>query len=121
MRVLIVEDEKNMTGLLKKKLAEENPSVSVALSGRDALEFAGLYAGGDDIASCVVVTPPSQRRPTFAGGAYIAAVATAAASKESLPIAFQGRAPVHRTHASLRHVHATRRLSLPQRRSSSPS
>jgi DNA-binding response OmpR family regulator len=40
MRVLIVEDEKKMAGLLKKGLEEENHSVSVAFDGRTALEIA---------------------------------------------------------------------------------
>ncbi|MGH9402577.1 MAG: response regulator transcription factor [Terriglobia bacterium] len=43
MRVLIVEDEKGMAGLLKKGLEEENHSVSLAFNGREALEFAGQY------------------------------------------------------------------------------
>jgi two-component system, OmpR family, response regulator len=40
MRVLIVEDEKKMAGLLKKGLEEENHSVNVAFDGRAALETA---------------------------------------------------------------------------------
>jgi two-component system OmpR family response regulator len=40
MRVLIVEDEKKMAGLLKKGLEEENHRVSVACDGRAALELA---------------------------------------------------------------------------------
>src|SRR6266852_9761896 len=43
MRVLIVEDEKKMAGLLKKGLEEENHSVSVAFDGRTALEIAQDY------------------------------------------------------------------------------
>jgi len=43
MRVLIVEDEKKMAGLLKKGLEEENHSVSVAHDGRAALELAQDY------------------------------------------------------------------------------
>jgi DNA-binding response OmpR family regulator len=43
MRVLIVEDEKSMAGLLKKGLEEENHSVSIAFNGREALELADLY------------------------------------------------------------------------------
>jgi DNA-binding response OmpR family regulator len=40
MRILIVEDEKKMAGLLKKGLEEENHSVNVAFDGRAALEIA---------------------------------------------------------------------------------
>jgi DNA-binding response OmpR family regulator len=40
MFVLIVEDKKEMAGLLKKGLEEENHSVSLAFDGRDALEMA---------------------------------------------------------------------------------
>jgi two-component system OmpR family response regulator len=40
MRVLIVEDEKKMAGLLKKGLEEENHSVSLAFDGRTALDIA---------------------------------------------------------------------------------
>lgn len=43
MRILIVEDEKGMAELLKKGLEEENHSVTLALDGREALEFAELY------------------------------------------------------------------------------
>src|SRR5258708_12788186 len=43
MRVLIVEDEKKMAGLLKRGLEEENHSVSVAFDGRAALEIAQDY------------------------------------------------------------------------------
>jgi DNA-binding response OmpR family regulator len=43
MRILIVEDEKKMAGLLKKGLEEENHSVSVAFDGRAALEIAEDY------------------------------------------------------------------------------
>ncbi|MGH9445501.1 MAG: ATP-binding protein [Terriglobia bacterium] len=43
MRVLIVEDERGMAGLLKRGLEEENHSVSLAFNGREALEFAGVY------------------------------------------------------------------------------
>jgi two-component system OmpR family response regulator len=42
MRVLIVEDEKKMAGLLKKGLEEENHSVSLAFDGRAALELAQM-------------------------------------------------------------------------------
>jgi DNA-binding response OmpR family regulator len=40
MRVLIVEDERKMAGLLKEGLEEENHSVSIAFDGRAGLEFA---------------------------------------------------------------------------------
>ncbi len=40
MRVLIVEDEREMADLLKGGLEEENHSVSVAFDGRTGLEFA---------------------------------------------------------------------------------
>src|SRR5579862_8464613 len=40
MHVLIVEDEKKMTELLKKGLEEENHSVSLAFDGREGLESA---------------------------------------------------------------------------------
>src|SRR3984885_10190702 len=40
MRVLIVEDEKEMAELLKGGLEEENHSVYVAFDGRTGLEFA---------------------------------------------------------------------------------
>jgi DNA-binding response OmpR family regulator len=40
MHVLVVEDEKKMTELLKKGLEEENHTVSLAFDGRDALEMA---------------------------------------------------------------------------------
>jgi two-component system OmpR family response regulator len=40
MRVLIVDDEKKMAGLLKKGLEEENHSVSLAFDGRTAIEIA---------------------------------------------------------------------------------
>jgi two-component system response regulator MprA len=40
MRVLIVEDEKKMAGLLKNGLEEENHSVSVAFDGRSGFEMA---------------------------------------------------------------------------------
>lgn len=43
MKVLIVEDEKGMGELLKKGLEEENHSVTLALDGPEALEFAELY------------------------------------------------------------------------------
>lgn len=43
MRILIVEDEKGMAGILKKGLEEENHSVTLAFDGREALEFAELY------------------------------------------------------------------------------
>ncbi len=40
MRILIVEDEKKLAGLLKKGLEEENHSVTLAYDGQAALEFA---------------------------------------------------------------------------------
>jgi DNA-binding response OmpR family regulator len=43
VRVLIVEDEKEMAELLKKGLEEENHSVTLAHDGRTALEFAEAY------------------------------------------------------------------------------
>lgn|SRR5487761_316549 len=43
MRVLIVEDEKEMAGLLKRGLEEENHCVTLAHDGRTALDFAALY------------------------------------------------------------------------------
>ena len=43
MRVLIVEDEKRMAGLLKKGLEEENHSVTLAHDGRAGLEMAEFY------------------------------------------------------------------------------
>ncbi|PYV07423.1 MAG: DNA-binding response regulator [Acidobacteria bacterium] len=43
MRVLIVEDEKRMAGLLKKGLEEENHSVTLAHDGPAGLEMAELY------------------------------------------------------------------------------
>ncbi len=42
MRVLVVEDEKNMAELLKKGLEEENHRVSLAFNGPEALELADL-------------------------------------------------------------------------------
>jgi DNA-binding response OmpR family regulator len=43
VRILIVEDEKKMAGLLKKGLEEENHSVTLAYDGRTALELAETY------------------------------------------------------------------------------
>ena len=43
MRVLIVEDDKNMAGLLRKGLEEENHVVSSAADGRTALSLAESY------------------------------------------------------------------------------
>jgi DNA-binding response OmpR family regulator len=43
MRVLVVEDDKAMAGLLQKGLQEENHVVSVAYDGRDGLELAEDY------------------------------------------------------------------------------
>ena len=43
MRVLVVEDDKAMAGLLQKGLQEENHVVSVAHDGRDGLELAADY------------------------------------------------------------------------------
>lgn len=43
MRILIVEDEKKMAGLLKKGLEEENHSVTLAHDGPTALELAETY------------------------------------------------------------------------------
>jgi DNA-binding response OmpR family regulator len=43
MRVLIVEDDRNMAGLLQKGLEEENHMVSVAAEGRTGLELAESY------------------------------------------------------------------------------
>jgi DNA-binding response OmpR family regulator len=40
MRILIVEDERKMADLLKSGLEEEHHSVTIALDGRDGLEFA---------------------------------------------------------------------------------
>jgi DNA-binding response OmpR family regulator len=42
MRILVVEDEKNMAELLKKGLEEENHRVSLAFNGPEALELADL-------------------------------------------------------------------------------
>lgn len=43
MRVLIVEDDRNMAALLQKGLEEENHIVSVAFEGRSGLELAETY------------------------------------------------------------------------------
>jgi DNA-binding response OmpR family regulator len=43
MRVLVVEDDKAMAGLLEKGLAEDNHVVSVAADGRAGLELAEAY------------------------------------------------------------------------------
>lgn len=43
MRVLVVEDEKKMAGLLKQGLEEANHSVEVAYHGAAAMEFAESY------------------------------------------------------------------------------
>ena len=43
MRVLVVEDDRAMAGLLEKGLAEENHVVSVAADGRSGLELAEAY------------------------------------------------------------------------------
>jgi DNA-binding response OmpR family regulator len=43
MRILIVEDERKMAGLLKKGLEEENHSVTLAHDGRTALDLAETY------------------------------------------------------------------------------
>jgi DNA-binding response OmpR family regulator len=43
MRILIIEDDRSMSGLLKKGLEEENHIASVALDGRTALNFAENY------------------------------------------------------------------------------
>ena len=43
MRVLIVEDDRNLAGLLQKGLEEENHIVSLAPDGRAGLEFAGSF------------------------------------------------------------------------------
>jgi len=43
MRVLVVEDDRAMAGLLEKGLAEENHVVSVAADGRAGLELAEAY------------------------------------------------------------------------------
>jgi two-component system copper resistance phosphate regulon response regulator CusR/two-component system response regulator MprA len=43
MRVLIVEDDRSMAGLLKKGLEEENQVVSVAHDGHEGLELAKSY------------------------------------------------------------------------------
>ncbi len=43
MRILVVEDERKMAGLLKKGLEEENHSVVLAHDGASALDFAELY------------------------------------------------------------------------------
>jgi DNA-binding response OmpR family regulator len=43
MRVLIIEDEKSMAGLLKKGLEEENHRVSLAFDGRTGFELAQMY------------------------------------------------------------------------------
>lgn len=42
MRILVVEDEKNMAELLRKGLEEENHRVSLAFNGPEALELADL-------------------------------------------------------------------------------
>ena len=42
MRILIVEDEKKLAGLLKKGLEEENHSVTLAYDGQEALDLAEL-------------------------------------------------------------------------------
>jgi DNA-binding response OmpR family regulator len=43
MRVLIIEDDRNMVGLLKKGLEEETHVVSIAVEGRAGLELAQSY------------------------------------------------------------------------------
>lgn len=43
MRVLVIEDDRAMAGLLKKGLEEENHIVSVAYDGREGLEVAQSY------------------------------------------------------------------------------
>lgn len=43
MRVLVIEDDRAMAGLLKKGLEEENHIVSVAYDGREGIEFAQSY------------------------------------------------------------------------------
>jgi DNA-binding response OmpR family regulator len=43
MRILVVEDDRAMAGLLQKGLQEEQHVVSVAHDGRDGLEMAGGY------------------------------------------------------------------------------
>jgi two-component system response regulator MprA len=43
MRILIIEDEKSMAGLLKKGLEEENHRVSLAFDGLTGFELAQLY------------------------------------------------------------------------------
>ena len=43
MRILVVEDERNMAELLKRGLEEENHSVSLACDGNSALELAEMY------------------------------------------------------------------------------
>lgn len=43
MRVLVIEDDKAMAGLLKKGLEEENHIVSVAYDGREGLDFVQSY------------------------------------------------------------------------------
>jgi DNA-binding response OmpR family regulator len=43
MRVLIIEDDRNMAGLLRRGLEEENHIVSLALEGRAGLELAESY------------------------------------------------------------------------------
>lgn len=43
MRILIVEDDKNMAGLLRKGLKEENHVVSLAADGRAGLDLAESY------------------------------------------------------------------------------
>jgi two-component system, OmpR family, copper resistance phosphate regulon response regulator CusR len=43
MRVLIIEDDRSMAGLLQKGLQEENQVVSVAFDGQSGLDFARTY------------------------------------------------------------------------------
>jgi DNA-binding response OmpR family regulator len=43
MRVLIIEDDRNLAGLLRKGLEEENHVVTLAFDGRTGLEFAESY------------------------------------------------------------------------------
>jgi len=43
MRLMVVEDEKNMAGLLKAGLEEEKHRVTLAFDGTTALELAGIY------------------------------------------------------------------------------
>jgi DNA-binding response OmpR family regulator len=43
MRLMVVEDEKNMAGLLKAGLEEEKHRVTLAFDGATALELAGIY------------------------------------------------------------------------------